>query len=267
MESKHLISDLLNKIRLLTVRQKEPYLLFYSILGFFPHKLELYQQALRHKSLSVRSNDGMLINNERLEFLGDALLSVLVADILFNLFPTQNEAFLTKTRAKIVQRHSLNKIALELGLDKLILASNTPSENSHHSIYGNALEALIGAIYMDQGYHRCKQFLKKKIIERYIDMERIANTDLNFKSALLEWSQQEKLSVAFEMTEMEKIDQKETRFRAVALINGNKMGEGEGLSKKEAQQKAAKEALEQIKDTSIAIQKRLIASKQEETQE
>jgi ribonuclease III len=247
MEAKRLISDLLIRIRLLTVRQKEPYLLFHSILGFYPNRLELYQQALRHKSQSVRSDSGMLVNNERLEYLGDAVLNVLVADILFKQFPTSNEDFLTRNRSKIVQRHSLNKIAMALGLDKLIVSA-AQAEGVHHSIYGNALEALIGAIYLDQGYRRCKRFLEKKILERYIDIERVASTDLNFKSALLEWSQREKVSLEFETHELEKQEIKEARFKAIAQINGITFGEGEGLSKKEAQQLASKYTLEQIRE-------------------
>jgi ribonuclease III len=246
MEAKRLISDILIRIRLLSVKQKEPYSLFHSILGFYPQRVELYQQALRHRSQSVRSENGMLVNNERLEFLGDAVLNVLVADILFKHFNTKNEDFLTKTRSKIVQRNSLNKIALELGLDKLIVTS-TPNEQPHHSIYGNALEALIGAIYLDQGYRRCKRFLEKKILERYIDMERIASTDTNFKSILLEWGQQEKVSVEFDTEELQKQSEKSAHFKTVTLINNITFGEGEGLSKKEAQQLAAKRTLEQIK--------------------
>jgi len=253
MEAKRLISDLFIQIRLLTVQQKEPYLLFHRILGFYPVKLELYQQALRHKSVSVRTNDGLLINNERLEYLGDAVLNVIVADILFKQFPAADEEFLTKTRAKIVQRQSLNKIAMELGLNTLILSSTTSSPDNHHSIYGNALEALIGAIYLDQGYRRCKRFLEKKILERHIDLEGVVSTEENFKSVLLEWSQQEKLTAEFLMTELSKSTPKGPRFRAVALINGISFGQGEGLSKKESQQKAAKEALTYIQDPSANL--------------
>jgi len=253
MEAKRLISDLLIQVRLLTVKQKEPYLLFHHILGFYPDKLSLYQQALRHKSQSIRTNDGMLVNNERLEYLGDAVLNVIVADILFKQFPTADEEFLTKTRSKIVQRQSLNKIAMELGLNTLILSSASTSPDAHLSIYGNALEALIGAIYLDQGYRRCKRFLEKKILERYIDLEGVVSTEENFKSALLEWSQQEKLMAEFLMTELNKTNSKGSRFRAVALINGISFGEGEGLSKKEAQQRAAKEALTYIHDPSVNL--------------
>jgi ribonuclease-3 len=253
MEAKRLISDLLIQIRLLTVKQKEPYLLFHRILGFYPYKLELYQQALRHKALSSPTTDGILINNQRLEYLGDAVLNVIVADILFKQFPAADEEFLTKTRAKIVQRQSLNKIAMELGLNTLILSSASSTPDSHLSIYGNALEALIGAIYLDQGYRRCKRFLEKKILERHIDLEGVVSTEENFKSALLEWSQQEKLSAEFLMTELSKSSSKGPRFRAVALINGLSFGQGEGLSKKEAQQKAAKEALLYIQDPFINL--------------
>lgn len=222
-------------------------MLFRSILGFYPRNVEIYQQAFRHKSLSLRTEDGLLLNNERLEFLGDAVLNVLVADILFKQFNTKNEDFLSKTRSKIVQRNSLNKIALELGLDKLIVTS-TPIELPHHSIYGNALEALIGAIYLDQGYRRCKLFLERKILERYVDIERIASIDVNFKSILLEWSQHEKVSLLFDTREMQKSEGKTSKFRASAMLNGVSIGEGEGFSKKEAQQKASKEALKLIEN-------------------
>ncbi|MDD4921128.1 MAG: ribonuclease III [Bacteroidales bacterium] len=247
MESKLLISNLIQSIRLLTVKQKEPYFLFRSILGFYPRRIEIYEQALRHKSLSLRTENGLLLNNERLEFLGDAVLNVLVADILFKQFETKNEDFLSKTRSKIVQRNSLNKIAMELGLDKLIVTS-TPIELPHHSIYGNALEALIGAIYIDQGYRQCKRFLEKKILERYVDIERVASIDMNFKSILLEWSQHKKVSLHFDTFENQKQEGRTTKFKASAMLNGVSIGEGEGCSKKEAQQEAAKAALSQMEN-------------------
>lgn len=242
-------------------------MLFHRILGFYPIKLELYQQALRHKSQSVRTDNGLLINNERLEYLGDAVLNVIIADILFKQFPSSNEEFLTKTRAKIVQRQSLNKIAMALGLNTLILSSASSTSDTHLSIYGNALEALIGAIYLDQGYRRCKRFLEKNILEQYIDLKGVVSTEENFKSALLEWSQQEKLTAEFLMTELNKSSVKGPRFRAVALINGIPFGQGEGLSKKEAQQKAAKEALTYIQDPSINLAELLKESQQVVVQE
>ena len=254
MESRRLIYNLIKSIRLLTVKQREPYLLFRKILGFYPRKIELYEQAFRHKSLSIITEEGVLLNNERLEFLGDAVLNVLVADILFHQFKNEKEDFLSKTRSKIVQRNSLNKIALELGLDKLIVTS-TPENLPHNSIYGNALEALIGAIYIDQGYRSCKYFLEKRIIERYIDIERISNIYVNFKSLLLEWCQHQKLPIYFDTEELQKKEKETAKFKACAYVNNNLLGEGDGSSKKEAQQKAAKMAMSKIeKDPENIIQ-------------
>jgi ribonuclease-3 len=240
MARQFLIKDILLQMRLLTVKQKEPYLLFRGLLGFYPRRIDLYELALRHKSTSILSEDGLLLNNERLEFLGDAVLNVLVSDILFHRFDTQKEGFLTKTRSRIVQRESLNRMAIELGLDKLIIA--TPAVNTPHlSIYGNALEALIGAIYTDQGYRRCRQFLEKQLIARFIDLDNLVSTDANFKSTLLEWSQREKIAIQFETKEF--VNDGLKQFHAVVLQQGNMLGEGMGHSKKEAQQHASKEAL------------------------
>lgn len=240
MARQFLIKDILLQIRLLTVKQKEPYLLFKGILGFYPRRIDLYELALRHKSTSILSEDGLLLNNERLEFLGDAVLNVLVSDILFHRFDTQKEGFLTKTRSRIVQRESLNRMAIELGLDKLIIA--TPTVNTPHiSIYGNALEALIGAIYTDQGYRRCRQFLEKQLIARFIDLDDLVSTEANFKSTLLEWSQRGKKAIQFETKEF--LNEGFKQFHAVVLLQGDMLGEGMGHSKKEAQQHASKQAL------------------------
>jgi len=230
-------------MRLLTVKQKEPYLLFRGLLGFYPKRIDLYELALRHKSTTILSEEGLPLNNERLEFLGDAVLNVLVSDILFHRFNTQKEGFLTKTRSRIVQRESLNRMAIELGLDKLIIA--TPTVNTPHlSIYGNALEALIGAIYTDQGYRRCRQFLEKQLISRFIDIDDLVSTDANFKSTLLEWSQREKNPIQFDTHEF--VSQGSKQFKATVLMQGDILGEGLGHSKKEAQQQASKEALKNL---------------------
>jgi len=249
MAGKFLIKDILQQIRLLTVKQKEPYLLFRSILGFLPIHIDIYELALRHKSSSVRNKDGILLNNERLEFLGDAVLNVLVSDILFHQFENQKEGFLTKTRSRIVQRESLNRIAVELGLDRLIVATST-TDTPHLSIYGNALEALIGAIYTDQGYRRCKQFLEKKIFAQFIDMNSIVSSDGNYKSTLLEWSQQQKVNISFETEEQTVHGKKTANFLAKVLLNNTVIGEGYGFSKKEAQQQASMHALAHINNPS-----------------
>jgi len=246
MAGKFLIHDSLLRMRLLTAKQKEPYLLFYNLLGFYPRHIELYELALRHKSSSVRNDDGILLNNERLEFLGDAVLNLLVSDILFNQFKNQKEGFLSKTRAKIVRRESLNRIAAELGLNELTVTAQS-LDTPHISIYGNALEALIGAIYTDQGYDRCKHFIEKKIISQFIDIQAVASSDVNYKSALLEWSQQHKADLTIQTDELANQGKKSFQFCARVLLNGTLIGEGCGFSKKEAHQQAAKKAMEEIK--------------------
>ena len=158
----------IDKIRLLFRKDRESYFCFYKILGFFPRNIRFYQQALLHKSTSVRSEKGRPLNNERLEFLGDAILDAIVGDIVYKHFEGRREGFLTNTRSKIVQRETLNKLAVEIGLDKLVKYSTRSS--SHNSyMYGNAFEALIGAIYLDQGYERCKQFMEEKILKNLIE--------------------------------------------------------------------------------------------------
>ena len=189
-----------HKIRLLFRKDRESYLCFYRILGFYPHNIQIYEQALLHKSSAVRSEKGRPLNNERLEFLGDAILDAIVGDIVYKRFEGKREGFLTNTRSKIVQRETLNKLAVEIGLDKLIKYSTRSS--SHNSyMYGNAFEAFIGAIYLDQGYERCKQFMEQRIINRYIDLDKISRKEVNFKSKLIEWSQKNKMEVSFELIE------------------------------------------------------------------
>lgn len=183
-----MLRNQIDKIRLLFRKDKRSYLCFYKILGFFPHNIQIYQQALLHKSTSIRSEKGRPLNNERLEFLGDAILDAIVGDIVYKHFDGRREGFLTNTRSKIVQRETLNKLAVEIGLDKLVKYSTRSS--SHNSyMYGNAFEAFIGAIYLDQGYDRCKQFMEEKIFKNYIDLDKMSRKEVNFKSKLIEWSQ------------------------------------------------------------------------------
>ncbi len=194
-----MLRNQIDKIRLLFRKDRESYLCFYRILGFYPRDIKVYQQALLHKSISVRSEKGRPINNERLEFLGDAILDAIVGDIVYKRFEGKREGFLTNTRSKIVQRETLNKLAVEIGLDKLMKYSTRSS--SHNSyMYGNAFEAFIGAIYLDQGYERCKQFMEQRIINRYIDLDKISRKEVNFKSKLIEWSQKNKMEVSFELS-------------------------------------------------------------------
>jgi len=236
----------IDKIRLLFRKDRESYLCFYRILGFYPRNIQLYEQALLHKSTSLRSEKGRPINNERLEFLGDAILDAIVGDIVYKHFEGKKEGFLTNTRSKIVQRETLNKLAVEIGLDKLIkYSARSSSHNSY--MYGNAFEAFIGAIYLDQGYERCKRFLEERIIHPYIDLDKLSRKEVNFKSKLIEWSQKNKIEVSFELIEQFFDKESNPVFQTEVRIEGLAGGNGTGYSKKESQQNAAQMALKKIK--------------------
>ncbi|MDO4163131.1 MAG: ribonuclease III [Bacteroides sp.] len=238
--------NLIDKIRLLFRKDRESYLCFYAILGFYPHDIRIYRQALLHKSTSLRSEKGRPLNNERLEFLGDAILDAIVGDIVYRHFEGRREGFLTNTRSKIVQRETLNKLAVEIGLDKLVKSSTrTSSHNSY--MYGNAFEAFIGAIYLDQGYERCKQFMEEKIFKSYIDLDKMSRKEVNFKSKLIEWSQKNKMEVSFELIEQFLDKDYNPMFHTEVRIAGLSAGKGTGYSKKESQQNAAQAALKKLK--------------------
>ena len=242
-----MLRNQIDKIRLLFRKDKESYFCFYKILGFYPRNIQLYQQALLHKSTSIRSEKGRPLNNERLEFLGDAILDAIVGDIVYKHFEGRREGFLTNTRSKIVQRETLNKLAVEIGLDKLVKYSTRSS--SHNSyMYGNAFEAFIGAIYLDQGYERCKRFMEEKIFKNYIDLDKMSRKEVNFKSKLIEWSQKRKVEVSFELIEQFLDEDYNPMFHTEIRIEGISAGKGTGYSKKESQQNAAQAALKKIKN-------------------
>ena len=236
----------INKIRLLFRKDRKSYLCFYDILGFYPKNIKLYKQALLHKSSSIKSDQGGLLNNERLEFLGDAILDAIVADIVYKHFPGKREGFLTNTRSKIVQRETLNRLAIEIGLDKLIKFSSRSFSHNNY-MYGNAFEAFVGAIYLDQGYNVCKKFIEKKIINRLINLESIAQKEVNFKSKLIEWGQKHKASISFELIEECQDQSSSPIFQTEVKIEGLSGGTGKGYSKKESQQNASRMALSKIK--------------------
>ena len=206
---------------------------------------ELLITALTHSSYANESKTPTLYN-ERLEFLGDAILDAIVGDIVYKHFEGRREGFLTNTRSKIVQRETLNKLAVEIGLDKLVKYSTRSS--SHNSyMYGNAFEAFIGAIYLDQGYERCKQFMEKKILKNYIDLDKMSRKEVNFKSKLIEWSQKNKMEVSFELIEQFLDQDYNPMFHTEVRIESLSAGTGTGYSKKESQQNAAQMALKKIK--------------------
>lgn len=245
------IENITDRIRLFFRKEKEPYFRFYKILGFYPHNIEIYKQALLHKSSSVKTQ-GRLVNNERLEFLGDAILDAVVADIVYKKFEGKREGFLTNTRSKIVQRETLNNIAINIGLDKLIkYSSKQSSHNSYMS--GNAFEALVGAIYLDRGYKACMKFMEKRIIGQYINLEKISRKEVNFKSKLIEWSQKNKFEIEFRLVGQTSDESLNPIFETQILVENISAGTGKGYSKKESQQEAAHATMTMIKKDSVFI--------------
>ena len=245
-----MFSNITDRIRLLFRKDKESYFRFYKMLGFYPRNISIYEQALLHKSSSIKSEQGRLLNNERLEFLGDAILDAVVADIVYKKFEGKREGFLTNTRSKIVQRETLNRLAIEIGLDKLIKYS--ARQSSHNSyMCGNAFEALVGAIYLDRGYRACKHFMEHRIIGPYINLEKISRKEVNFKSKLIEWSQKNRVELTFELITQSHDQCFSPTFESEVLIEGIPAGRGIGYSKKESQQRAAHEAMGKIKDNAF----------------
>lgn len=217
-----------------------------KILGFYPHDIAVYREALIHRSLNHYRPHEQKKDNERLEYLGDAVIETVVSDILYHKYPGKKEGFLTSMRSKIVQRSSLNRIAKELGLVELI--QSTHINHTHNSfISGNAFEALVGAIYLDRGYAHCYRFFKERIIDRHIDIDRISKEDDNFKSKLIEWGQKMQYEVVFELVEENVVGTNSPTFRSRVCIEGIEAGCGFGYSKKESQQRAAKEAMHHIR--------------------
>lgn len=246
-----MIKSIIQSIKLRFLPKREFYGLSFDLLGFTPIKHDLYQLALVHKSASIPCKDGAPMNNERLEYLGDAILGSIIADILYKYFPNKSEGFLTQIRSKIVSRESLNKLALTIGLDKQVMSNVNLNNNKH--IYGDAFEALIGAIYLDQGYTITKTFIEDKIFRNYINIEEVVTVETNFKSKLIEWAQKNKKDVVFDTREdgLDKV-MKLPVFVSEVEVEKNLLGKGVGASKKEAQQMAAKEALVRLEEPLVA---------------
>lgn len=238
-----MLKAIYNRIRLFVLCYREPYSVFYKMFGFCPHDISLFEQACRHRSAARNALKGQ--DNERLEFLGDAVLGTIVADLLYSAYYAQREGFLSNTRSKIVKRETLNHIAVELGIDKIVeINAHNMAHNNY--LYGNALEALIGAIYIDQGYEKCRSVVKERIIKPYIDLKQIANEDVNFKSKLIEWCQRYRVSYNFVIDKSTYDEHSNPIFHACVELAGVSAGDGMGYSKKEAQQHAASMALKRI---------------------
>lgn len=212
------------------------------LLGYTPKHLPYYQLALMHRSKIEEVSH----NNERLEFLGDAILGSIVADYLFKKYPYQTEGYLTELRSKIVRRETLNNVALRMGLQKLVQFNQNDKGLGRSHIFGNALEALIGAVYLDQGFIKTKKFILQQIIKPYIDLEVLESKDTNYKNKLLSWTQKNNHTVSFDTIE-EKNDGSRKVFTIGIMINGELVASGNGFNKKEAGQVAAQEAIKVLK--------------------
>lgn len=211
-----------------------------NLLGFYPNNLSVYKLAFSHRSSAEEHPSGIKLSNERLEYLGDAVLGAVVAELLFKKFPFKEEGFLTEMRSKIVNREHLNRLALKLGIDHFMNGSIDPSAKSR-SVYGDAFEALIGAVYIDKGYACVRKVLLERFIKHHVDIEELEELDSNFKSKLINWGQRERKKVEFEL--IEELDNGGKRLlRVRVMVDGAELATGEDFSKKRAEQIAAGKA-------------------------
>lgn len=234
-------------------RDKKLILAIKNIVGSNPFNLELYRLATQHVSVAKKNIFGVKESNERLEYLGDAILSAVVAEYLFKKFPYKDEGFLTEIRARIVNRDSLNTVAKKIGVIHIIEFDQPSTTTTHHlshkSISGNTLEALVGAVYLDRGFDFCKQFILKRLIIPHFDLQRIIEINPNHKSQIIEWAQKNNRDVRFEIVDTR--GQSQFReFIAQLFIDGKPICTGSGYSKKKAEQSASQKALELMKEES-----------------
>ena len=223
---------------------KDLYTAIRNIFGYYPGNISLYKLAFRHKSVAIELVNGSRISNERLEYLGYAILGAIVAEHLFKLFPYKDEGFLTEMRSKIVSRVQLNKLSQKLGIGRLIQV-NTESGNVYRSMNGDAFEAFVGALYMDKGYNFSRNIIINHVIRFHYDLDNLIITDTNFKSKFIEWGQREKKTVGFVIIG-EVGSGYSKQYVVDALVNGKMAGRGQDFSIKGAEQSAAMKAMEAI---------------------
>ncbi len=242
------MKNLFDRAKLFFCKDREFRSALYDIMGFCPHNIDLYRTAFAHKSQEYRSKKlgNKPLNNERLEFLGDAVLETVVSHIVYRHFPNKREGFLTNTRSKIVSRESLGKLAKELHIDRLI-QSQTHSRTHNSYLGGNSFEALMGAIYLDRGFRYAFRFVEQRIIGAVLDLESVASKEVNFKSKLLEWSQKNRIRLEFKDSATDTDNANGPSFLTTVVIEGLYAGEGKGYSKKESHQTAAKDALTKLR--------------------
>ena len=221
-----------------------------NMFGFKPKKLNLYEIALIHRSATFTLPDGQKVNNERLEYLGDAVINGILSDYLFEKYPDANEGFLTKVRSRIVNREILNQLAISLGINN-ILIDNVSSELPKKNLFGDAFEALIGAVFLDKGFEKTKKIFINYILNKHLDLETILNTNADYKSLMLEWAQKHKSNMIFKHKKKYDSKQKKPVFTIKLFIDNEEFASGYGSSKKEAEQEASCIALKRIKNISI----------------
>lgn len=236
--------DVIQPIRVILSEDKELYKALKNIFGFYPGNIFLYKLAFTHRSHAIELTNGTKVCNERLEYLGDAILSAIVADYLFKMFPYKDEGFLTEMRSRIVSRAQLNKLSQKLGIDKLIVTC-TDNNNIFRFMKGDAFEALIGAIYLDKGYNFTQRVVIEQIIQNHFDLEELQNNNCNYKSRIIEWAQREKKPIEF-ITINEVGHGFNKQYIAEVLINNECVGKGRDFSIKGAEQDAAMKALMQL---------------------
>lgn len=245
-----MIDFLLRPLRRNFGRDKTYYRIVDDLFGFVPHNIELYKLALIHKSASLVLDDGRQINNERLEYLGDAVIEAVSSDYIYIEFPDEQEGFMTQMRSKIVSRQSLNGIAERIGLDRYIISNSSGNCTQKH-ISGDAFEAMMGAIYLDQGYEFVNRLLINRIFYHYLDLDDLTESETDFKSRLIEWCQKNHHSIAFR-SGLSRSAGMRPQFHATVYIDGLETGHGTGGSKKEAEQEAARSVSEGVSDEACA---------------
>ena len=219
-------------------KDREFYKIANDIFGVNPNNIELYKLALVHRSASVFMDDGTPLNNERLEYLGDAVLEAIVSDYLFCRYPKADEGVLTRRRSKIVSRNTMNHISEQIGLDRFVICHTSGAVVQKH-INGNALEAMIGALYLDQGYDKVNRIVINRIFEKHLDMEEVLAEETDYKSRLIEWSQKSHQTLRFDTTHGEGYTKTHPVFECRICIDGMEVSCGVGDSKKEAEQSAS----------------------------
>lgn len=229
-----------NTYKVLFSKNKKIYKSIKNIFGFYPGNVFLYKLALRHKSATRKKLNGLKVNNERLEFLGDALIGAIVADFLFRKYPFESEGFLTDMRSKIVSRSALNKLSLKLGLNSHIVAGNEQGKNAR-SAGGDAFEAFIGALYLDKGYNFTKDVLVNRIIKLHLDMEILESIEVNYKSKIVEWSQKNKIPASFDV--IDEIGKKfQKQYEVGVFVDGKEIARARDYSIRGAEKIAAEKA-------------------------